>query len=196
MTVRRQWVLLARSQRHVRTVTISEWQPCKFIISSTTSQSLPPNSCSSETKKKKRTPWEDSELKATTKTSETLAFWRIRYFSESFFFFFTIIFIWVFWFDWKWRDQERLALLGLKKTVSELRSIVSSPKSAKIQARKCRQTLPRISLPLRRSDRLMRISPDSTPVRCQVSYRRSDRLKGKVVQNLKFEAKEGKLSEK
>ncbi|XP_022923677.1 cell division cycle-associated protein 7-like [Cucurbita moschata] len=87
-------------------------------------------------------------------------------------------------------NQERLASLGLKKTASELRSIISSAKSAKIQERKCRHTLPRISLPLRRSDRLKQISLDSTPVHDQISYRRSNRLKGKVVQSLKFESKE------
>ncbi|XP_022137070.1 cell division cycle-associated 7-like protein [Momordica charantia] len=78
-------------------------------------------------------------------------------------------------------NQERLASLGLKKTVSELRSILSSAKSPKIQPSKCRQAISRISLPLRRSDRLKRITPETTPLRCQISYRRSDRLKGKLM---------------
>ncbi|TYJ99045.1 cell division cycle-associated protein 7-like [Cucumis melo var. makuwa] len=78
-------------------------------------------------------------------------------------------------------NKERLASLGLKKAVTELRSIISSAKSAKIHARKCHYKLSRISLPLRRSDRLKQISPISTPVRCQISPRRSDRLKRKLV---------------
>lgn len=87
-------------------------------------------------------------------------------------------------------NKERLASLGLKKTVSELRSIITSAKWEKNHARKCRHTLSRISLPLRRSDRLKQISPDSTPVRVQVSFRRSNRLKGKSVRSLKFECNE------
>ncbi|XP_038895128.1 cell division cycle-associated 7-like protein [Benincasa hispida] len=87
-------------------------------------------------------------------------------------------------------NKERLASLGLKKTVSELHSIISSAKSAKIHARKCHNTLSRISLPLRRSDRLKQISPVSTPLRFQFSFRRSNRLKGKSVHSLKFECNE------
>ncbi|CAA2973011.1 cell division cycle-associated protein 7-like isoform X1 [Olea europaea var. sylvestris] len=57
-------------------------------------------------------------------------------------------------------NQARLASLGLQKTISELRSITSSPKSDRTNVRKC-QKLDYSSTPLRRSARLIGKSPSS-----------------------------------
>ncbi|WRX18552.1 Zinc-finger domain of monoamine-oxidase A repressor R1 - like 4 [Theobroma cacao] len=72
-------------------------------------------------------------------------------------------------------NQARLASLGLHKTISELRSIVSSAKSEKTQLRKWQKKDYEIT-PLRRSNRLKRTPAAST--RTSNFLRRSSRLRG------------------
>ncbi|KAL2462822.1 Zinc-finger domain of monoamine-oxidase A repressor R1 [Forsythia ovata] len=57
-------------------------------------------------------------------------------------------------------NQERLASLGLQKTISELRSITASPKSDRTHVRKYKK-VDNGSAPLRRSPRLIGKSPSS-----------------------------------
>ncbi|XP_021292200.1 cell division cycle-associated 7-like protein [Herrania umbratica] len=75
-------------------------------------------------------------------------------------------------------NQARLASLGLHKTISELRSIVSSAKSEKTQLRKWQKKDYEIT-PLRRSNRLKRIPASST--RASNFLRRSSRLRGRDI---------------
>ncbi|XP_017974014.1 PREDICTED: cell division cycle-associated protein 7 [Theobroma cacao] len=72
-------------------------------------------------------------------------------------------------------NQARLASLGLHKTISELRSIVSSAISEKTQLRKWQKKDYEIT-PLRRSNRLKRTPAAST--RTSNFLRRSSRLRG------------------
>ncbi|KAK9278032.1 hypothetical protein L1049_028376 [Liquidambar formosana] len=76
-------------------------------------------------------------------------------------------------------NQARLASLGLPKTISDLRSIVSSAKPEKTQKRRPSKVVNGGS-PLRRSNRLKGITIDSTTE--HLSLRRSGRLRGKSVE--------------
>lgn len=67
-----------------------------------------------------------------------------------------------------YEEQARLASLGLQKTISELRSITSSPKSDRTNVRKC-QKVDYSSTPLRRSARLIGKSPSSNGSVCAYS---------------------------
>ncbi|KAL4360464.1 hypothetical protein GQ457_04G039240 [Hibiscus cannabinus] len=74
-------------------------------------------------------------------------------------------------------NQARLASLGVQKTISDLRSIVSSAKPMK-EARKWQKKEYNIA-PVRRSIRFKGVPPPSTPA-CN-SLRRSNRLRGKGI---------------
>ncbi|GLU18373.1 hypothetical protein SLE2022_346790 [Rubroshorea leprosula] len=73
-------------------------------------------------------------------------------------------------------NQARLASLGLHKTLSDLRSLASVAKSQKTPVRKYEKKAYGIT-PLRRSDRLKRVTAYSIPT--NNSLRRSNRLRDK-----------------
>ncbi|KAL6281715.1 hypothetical protein ACE6H2_018596 [Prunus campanulata] len=76
-------------------------------------------------------------------------------------------------------NQARLTSLGLHKTITELRSIASSAKPPKTFVRNYRKKVYELTS-LRRSNRLKEITATATAtVSKHVSFRRSERLRGK-----------------